>query len=181
MVKTLIISVVSACFVILNFPKLQEGLLSNAIERGFEDTRSQVEISLLADLASSPVSETIFGRGMDGTYFNLAALQNLDLDSDEKDRNVVETGYLNMVLKGGIVYAAIVLVILISAIVMAFRVKTKSFAGIGLILLIYIVALYTSAPISYFSVPAILFWFSVSVALQGNVRSKLILYGETCR
>lgn len=181
MVKTLIISVVSACFVILNFPKLQEGLLSNVIERGFEDTRSQVEISLLADLASSPVSETIFGRGMDGTYFNLAALQNLDLDSDERDRNVVETGYLNMVLKGGIIYVAIVMIILISAIVMAFRVKTKSFAGIGLILLIYIVALYTTAPISYFSVPAILFWFSVSVALQGNVRSKLILYGETCR
>lgn len=180
-VKILTITTILSCLVILNFSKIQEGLLRNIIDRGFEDTRSQVEISLIADLASSPTSDTVFGRGMDGTYFNLAALQNPNLESDERDRNVVETGYLNMVLKGGIVYVVIILIILISAIVDAFWTKTRILAGIGSILLIYIIALYTSAPISSLMVPAILFWFSVSVALQARVRNKLILYEGSYR
>lgn len=164
LIKILAISIALGIAVVVSFPRLASGLLSNLFERGMENTRSRVELSFLADLATSPVSDTVFGRGMDGKY---SCFFVDDVTGDpETDRNVVETEYLNLVLKGGIIQVFIVLALLITATISAFRTKGRQAKYLGLVLVIYIVSLYTSTPISRFGVPAIIFWLCVSTTLQ---------------
>lgn len=157
-------SIFAAAFLVFNFTKLADGILSNMLDRGLEDTRSQVELLFLADLASSPVADTIFGRGMDGTYFQIT--QNEDTLETSSDRNIIETGYLNMVLKGGIAYVLIFISILIYAVISGFKSKKKEISYISLILLTYFLDCYTTNPITIYSVRSIIFWFCVAVCLQ---------------
>lgn len=77
--------------------------ISNALEETFvvlssridKDTRSGTEDDFYKDMNS--LYDWIFGRGMNGTYYSpeLASL-------DKPRRDVIETGFLNIVLHGGL-------------------------------------------------------------------------------
>lgn len=164
LIRIFTITAVLCIAAVASFPRLTSGLLSKLLERGLENTRSRVELSFIDDFASSPASDAVFGRGMNGTYFYYF---RDDVTGDlETDRNVIETGYLDMVLKGGIIQVVAVMVLLVTAIVSAFKIKGRPARFLGLVLVIYIISLYTSAPISSFCVPAIIFWVCVSTSIQ---------------
>lgn len=65
------------------------------LERIDSDTRSGVETDFFKDMTT--LSDWIFGRGMSGTYLSptVAAI-------DKLHRTGIETGYLNLILHGGI-------------------------------------------------------------------------------
>ena len=64
------------------------------LERINEDTRLNVENDLIRDF---DMFSWLFGRGFNGSYYAPSAI-------DSFHRNMIETGYLHMILKGGIFY-----------------------------------------------------------------------------
>ena len=65
------------------------------LERIDSDTRSGVETDFFKDMTT--LSDWIFGRGMSGTYLSPSAAV-----IDKLHRTGIETGYLNLILHGGI-------------------------------------------------------------------------------
>lgn len=155
-----------------SFGRLSNTVFSNVLERGLEDTRSEVEMMFLADMASSPATDVIFGRGMDGTYFQIT--QNTETYETETDRGAVETGYFNMVLKAGVVYPLVVVLLLLTAVVCGFRSKNREMCFVASFLLTYLFDMYSTNPVTFYSVRSIVFWFAVSAALQYKTLSRKI-------
>lgn len=100
-------------------------IFSLLIERGDEDTRSGVEYYFYKDM---DFESWIFGRGWFGTYYD---------DIFRSQRYAIETGYLSLILRGGLLYLIpYVLVITLSAIKGLFKsnnLMIKSFAIVMLI------------------------------------------------
>lgn len=150
--------------VFLNLSRLSDGMFSNLLDRGLEDTRSGVEMLFFADIASSPVSDAIVGRGMDGTYFQIVQVE--DTMETTTDRGVIETGYLHMMLKGGLVYVLLVVFLIILSVFNGFKSRRRDLCYISCVLIIYLIDLYTTSPVAVFGVRSIIFWFAVSCCLQ---------------
>lgn len=77
------------------------------------DTRSGIEDDFISDM-DGPV-DWFFGRGMNGTYKSTAVS-----DIDLTNRVLVETGYLNIILHGGILTLILYVCILIYAFIQGF-------------------------------------------------------------
>lgn len=152
-------------FLTLNMSNLQSGLFSRMTERAGEDTRSGVTEWFFLDFMHSPWQDWAFGRGMDGTYYQ--PVVNIDTGEETTDRNSIETGYLNMMLRGGIVYDVIIIMILLLAIIRCFRQRhNMDMVYIGVFLCTYLLDLYSTNPLIPFSVRLILFWFCISVSIS---------------
>ena len=110
---------------------IDEAFFSLVMERGVEDTRSGVEDNFYKDM--DPLSWLI-GKSWFGSYYDPLFM---------KYRTSIETGYLAFILRGGILYLALYLLVLIpSAITGYFKsnnILVKSFA---LMILLHIVELY---------------------------------------
>lgn len=72
-----------------------EDYLPVLYEKSFDNTRAEVETDFFSDMSSSV--DWVFGRGMNGTYRSPSAAY-----IDRLDRIMIETGYLNMILHGGL-------------------------------------------------------------------------------
>lgn len=83
--------VVGIVFVL--FTNMSDSFFSTLMERGDEDTRSGVEESFYADMKSQV--DWIFGRGWFGRYYD-PIFSNF--------RSSIETGYLALILRGGLLY-----------------------------------------------------------------------------
>lgn len=83
------------------FSNMADSFFSTLIERGNEDTRGGVEDGFYADMKSQ--SDWIFGRGWFGQYYE--PLLGMF-------RHGVETGFLTLILRGGLLYLIPYLVIL---------------------------------------------------------------------
>lgn len=160
-------SVLALLILQLNMDRLTSGTFQNIANRASEDSRSGVELLFFADFNKSPVTDWIFGRGMDGGYFQLETNEETGETTD--NRKVIETGYLNMMLKGGIVYVSVILLIMLLALSKAFgNNRDVIIKYMGVILLTYFIDLYTTNPVYDFSVRSIVFWFIISVLLQNS-------------
>ena len=81
------------------------GLLDFMIERFYSDTRSGVNEGFIAAMDTN---SWIYGRGATGTYYDA----NATFGDQTGTRTEIETGFLNMILKGGIIYLLIYVVVL---------------------------------------------------------------------
>lgn len=77
-----------------------------------DDTRTLVEVELLEQMESSGVMMT--GKGYAGTYYSEF------VDSSGIDRDGIETGYLHLILKGGIVYLVLMTLSFTPAVMLGF-------------------------------------------------------------
>ena len=157
-------AILLSLILILKFDNLASGTFKNMASRAKQDTRSGVEELFFADFATSPITDWIFGRGMDGGYYQITKDEKTGEISD--NRPVIETGYLNMVLKGGIIYDVVVILMMLLAIKRGFAKKDKISSFVSVILLTYFIDLYTTNPVCIFSVRSIIFWFCVSITLS---------------
>lgn len=172
--KTVIIflfSILTGLILLLNLDTLTSGVFNNMANRVNEDTRSGVEELFFADFSNAPISDWIFGRGMDGGYYQ--PTKNEETGEIADNRTVIETGYLNMMLKGGIIYDATIILIMLLAIKRGFTKHNSINKYISIILLTYFIDLYTTNPVCAFSVRSILFWFCISILLN---EQKIRLY-----
>lgn len=172
--KTVIVylfSILIGLILLINFDSLASGVFNNMANRANEDTRSGVEELFFADFSNAPISDWIFGRGMDGGYYQ--PTKNEETGEIADNRTVIETGYLNMMLKGGIIYDATIILIMLLAIKRGFTKHNSINKYISIILLTYFIDLYTTNPVCAFSVRSILFWFCISILLN---EQKIRLY-----
>ena len=157
-------SILAIQVLLLNFEKLTIGTFKNMAGRASEDTRSGVEEIFFLDFMNSPIEDWIWGRGLDGAYAQTVV--NAETGEISDSRSVIETGYLHMMMKGGIVYDLLILSFLIIASRKALNQRDNNLKYIGFILLTYLIDMYSTNPVCDYSVRSILFWFIVSLCMQ---------------
>lgn len=161
----IIFSVLALLLLQLNMENLTSGAFSRMSHRANEDTRLGVEELFFADFATSPPEDFIFGRGMDGGYFQI--VKNLDTGEETDNRKGIETGYLHLILKGGLVYAVCVVLIILNAIGCARKDKNTIISRYFImVMLSYLIDLYTTAPICSYMPRTVIFWFVIGVMTQ---------------
>lgn len=163
---TAVILLLSA-IITINSDSITQDIFQNMSKRINEDTRSGVEKLFFTDFINSPIEDWIVGRGMDGGYKQ----ETLNTETGEisTTRNVIETGYLHMILKGGVLYALTIIAIIFFALK---RVKrNRYYIFIFLVLASYLIDNYTTNPISLFSVRSIIFWLCISILTQNKVNN----------
>lgn len=144
------------------FNKNKNGIFSLITERADEDTRTGVELYFYADMNTK---DWIIGKGINGQYFNPG------IDSDFNYRNGIETDYLNIILKGGIVSLSLLLLIAIPAIYKGvFTSKNILSKAAGLWILLWILNLYP-APVTKFTLNYMLVWVSIGICYSSKIRN----------
>lgn len=140
------------------------GVFNFLIERGSEDTRSYVEIMFFEDMQ---IKDWLIGRGIKGEYY----CPDIDEFSITGYRNVIETGYLQIILKGGIIGLALFLLILIPASINGlFNSKNILSKASGMWILLWLLFLYPMAANS-FSLEYILVWMAAGICFSKKIRN----------
>jgi hypothetical protein len=134
------------------------------IDRIGQDSRSEVEQYFFRDL--KPI-DWIIGKGINGKYFcpmgdGIGGITIL--------RNGIETDYLNIILKGGIISLGLNLLIAIPAIINGlFHSKNLLSKAAGIWILFYLIDLYPS-PVTTFSLNYLLVWISIGICYSKELR-----------
>lgn len=151
----------------------ESNLFGFVLERGDENTRENVELNFFDDMKET---DWIIGRGLNGSYF----CPSVDEIQPTNQRYVIETGYLHSVLKGGLLYVFLLLIITIPAIVLGlFFSKNVLSKAAAIWILMALINLYP-APVIKFSLQYMLVWISVAICYSSYIRkipdSSLISY-----
>lgn len=167
--KILIIylTVLIACLGILyatSIYSIGENKLFNFIaQRGTTDTRTVVEDYFYDDMKKK---DWIIGKGLNGQYF----CPDIEPDQISNYRSYIETGYLQIILKGGLVSLILYLLISIPAIILGcFFSKNILAKAASVWIFIAILSLYPASVVSY-SLEYLLVWISISICYSKKLR-----------
>ncbi len=134
------------------------------LERGEEDTRTIVELYFYADMKTT---DWIVGKGIDGSYYCPIIAQDAVTDY----RAVIETGYLQIILKSGIISLALLLLVTVPAIFMGiFNSKNTLSKAAGIWILLSLISLYP-ATVNTFTLRYLLVWISVGICYSKQIRN----------
>ena len=158
--------VFAALFLPHSIGSYSNGIFKRISERVGEDTRSSVEILFWADYISSPPIELALGRGGTGTYSQ--EMVNKDTGDVIEERNVVETGYLMMLLKGGFTFCAIIIMLMLTGLFKSLFRKDAAAVPLRLIFLLFLICNYASSFICLYYPHSIVFWLCISLTLREN-------------
>lgn len=140
------------------------GLFSRLMERGMDDTRSGVEECLYNDM--KPI-DWIIGKGMGGMYY----CPNIEVDGTKDYRTGIESDYLNTILKGGIVYLSLMLLIILPAIFKGiFQSNNLLSKAAGLWVFFYFLYLYP-APVTKFNANYLMVWICIGICYTPMIRN----------
>lgn len=141
----------------------QMGFLDFFLSKIDSDSRSGVVENFYDDMDTYT---WIFGRGALGTYYDPSPL----FGHIDGNRTEIETGYLNMILKGGIIYLVLYVFVLFKAFYKGYFMTnndlTKAFACISLITCIELIPY----GIQSFNLKYLSIWIGVGLCLNRQVR-----------
>lgn len=145
----------------------KKGAFSLITSRIDEDTRSTVEICLYNDMTTK---DWIIGKGMMGEYY-CPGVDEATAENNFTDyRNMIETDYLNIILKGGLVSLGLLLLILIPAVVKGlFYSKNVLSKAAAIWILLWIIDLYP-ATVNTFTLNYLLVWVCVAICYTPGIR-----------
>jgi hypothetical protein len=139
------------------------GIFSHIADRGLEDTRSTVEICFYQDLS---LKDWIIGKGMMGEYF----CPGIDSNDVTGYRGTIETDYLQIILKGGVISLSLFLLITIPAIFKGFFYSNNLLSkAAGMWILLILLNMYP-ANLDTFTMQYILLWISVGICYSKAFR-----------
>ena len=149
-------SLILWCSIILGLYYVVSGSLDSTFsilrDRAYIDSRSKVEDAFFADFNS--IQDWLFGRGWMGAYF--------DRDFG-KNRELVETGYLNLLLHGGLLLLVPYVVILFNSFRLGlFKSKNVLCKGFAVMCVMQLISLYPYG-LPTFSVLHYTIWIGVFV------------------
>ncbi|MCC7400745.1 MAG: hypothetical protein IT214_04600 [Chitinophagaceae bacterium] len=160
---TLFIAGVMIFFSIGTFKENKNGMFTKISERVNEDTRSGVEQCFYDDMK---VKDWLIGKGINGTYY----CPGIDQGSLIDYRNVIETGFLNIILNQGLVGLVLLLLIMIPAIYKGlFWSNNLLSKAAGIWILMWLLDLYP-AVVYIFSLNYILVWMCISFCYTPSMR-----------
>lgn len=91
--------------------------------RATENTRETVFMMFFIDMANP--KDMVLGRGVFGEYYCPGVDKTSETDEYNDDREVIECGYLQLILKGGIIYLFLYLTLVSIAIFKGFKGKNR--------------------------------------------------------
>jgi hypothetical protein len=166
--KALIIgvAVIFAIFYFLFVTNIKlPGMFTFLQSRSDEDTRTPVEQYMTASMTSR---DWIIGKGMNGKYYCPIVL---DVNDPSGSRTVIETGYLQIILKGGILSLSLLLLILIPAVYFGFF-KSKNILSKAAAMFILLWIIYLKPVVGVaFSMHYILVWISVGICYSKKINN----------
>ncbi|WP_114751713.1 oligosaccharide repeat unit polymerase [Pleomorphovibrio marinus] len=168
--KPLVVLVSMLLFVIIGvyaqdfIRQSKDSFLQKLMERGTTDTRSGVEEAFKKDFNQV---DWIIGRGINGRYW----CPNIDINDSTGYRSMIETDYLNIILKGGIIQLALILIIAIPAAWLAlFKSKNQYSKVAGIWIILWILSLYPlnvyNADLNY-----LIFWICIGIGYSNDFRN----------
>jgi hypothetical protein len=144
------------------YNKNKTGIFSFIESRKMEDTRTGVELYFYRDLNTM---DWIIGRGINGSYY----CPGID-NPFSVYRYGIETDYLSIILKGGIISLGLQLLMIIPAIFKGlFHSKNILSKAAGTWILFYLTDLYP-VPITDFTLNYLLVWISIGICYSKNIR-----------
>ena len=150
---------------------LSETLLEEINKRLYEDTRSTVVEMFYVDMEN----HFIFGKGMNATYFCPigGGLGEGGVDYDIiYYRDVIENGYLQLMLSGGAIHIALFLLIAIPAAFNGIFKSSNLFSkSCGAMILLWLVFMIGSG-LPSLTLGYVLVWMSIGVCYKKSLRSK---------
>lgn len=147
-----------------NFIKKSNTVFSFLMDRGAEDTRTGVELYFFADLTPK---DWVIGKGIKGKYYS----PNVEENQKTNYRYVIETGYLQTILRGGLISLVLILVIALPAIVLGiFYSKNTLSKAAGLWIFLWLLYLYP-ATMEAFTLYYLIFWISIGICYSKILRN----------
>lgn len=132
-------------------------------ERALEDSRTGVEVCFYQDMQ---LQDWIFGRGMNGKY--LCPEVHADF---EGYRHVIETDYLNIILKAGLISLVIFLIIAIPAMIKGlFFSKNNLARAAGIWIFIGLINMYPTY-VKTFTFNYLLIWIAIGICHSKSLRN----------
>ena len=142
------------------FFKYQDELFSKITNRIDIDSREEVFAAYFYDLSTNNL---IIGKGMNGTYFCPG------IDEDYDYRPLIENGYLQLILKGGIIYLILFLAIAIPAMVLGIRSKNSLGKAAGVIVLLWLIDMIAWG-VPAMNIRYIILWISIGICYSKEIR-----------
>ncbi|MEO6316833.1 MAG: hypothetical protein ABIU63_06165 [Chitinophagaceae bacterium] len=110
-----------------------------------------------------------FGKGIDGTYYCPLVTEDINVDPVEY-RDLIECGYLQVMLKGGITNLVLLLAILVSAAIIGIFFSKNMFTkGCGIMICLWLIDMGPYG-LPTFSMRYILVWICVGVCFDKKIR-----------
>jgi hypothetical protein len=144
----------------------KSGVFGLLTSRMHEDTRSGVINSFYSDMNTT---DWLIGRGVNGQYFCPGIDEGNRITTY---RIVIETGYLQIILKGGIISLVLLLLIAIPAMIKGFFYSKNLFSKAAAIwILWFLFNLYSSVG-NAFILSYLLFWISIGICYEPGIIAK---------
>lgn len=144
----------------------QKSSTSWFIDRINQDTRSEVEEYFYQDM--KPV-DWIIGKGINGQYY----CPGVELGQGRISifRRGIETDYLTIILKGGIISLGLILLLAIPAMIKGFfSSRNLLVKAASTWILLYLLCLYP-APVTTFTLNYLIVWISIGLCYSREIRS----------
>lgn len=142
------------------------GTFSTITSRAGENTREDVMLDFLLDMGNP--KDLLIGRGFYGTYY----CPNVDKDSDtgesDDNREVIENGYLQIILKGGIIYLLLYMMLMIPAIVKGVKAPNQLSKACAVIVFVQLVDMLVFG-VPTFNIKTFMIWMAVSVCYNKRI------------
>ncbi|TVZ27526.1 hypothetical protein JM83_2574 [Gillisia sp. Hel_I_86] len=142
----------------------QDGLFGNLMDRGLEDTRSLVETCFYQDMS---VKDWLIGRGLMGEYF----CPGIDVNEVTGYRGTIETDYLQLILKGGLISLSLFLLITIPAIFKGLFNSNNLLSKAAAMWIIWALIIMYPSTIHTFTMQYILLWIAVGICYSKTIRN----------
>jgi len=159
------IMILGGAFYVINVKT--PAMFNYLIDRADSDTRTGVEVYMYADM--SPV-DWVIGKGIKGQYY-CPVVDNVNDASGQGYRETIETGYLQIILKGGIVSLALLLLMFLPAVYKGFfksqNILSKAAA---MWVFLWIVYLYPAGGI-VFNFNYVLVWVATGICYSERIRN----------
>lgn len=143
----------------------RNGMFALITERMYENTRSAVEDNFYQDMTTR---DWIIGKGINGQYYS----PGIDLGNTSGYRGMIETDYLNIILKGGIISLVLLFMIVIPAIIKGlFYSKNLLSKAAAFWIILWLMELYP-ANVNSFSLNHLLVWISIGICYSKEIRNR---------
>ena len=139
-------------------------LLAYLKDRGLEDTRSNVEMCFYRDMTTQ---DWLIGKGLLGEYY----CPGIDQDNRTGFRSVIETDYLQTILKGGIISLGLMLLILVPAAILGiFASKNLLAKAAGIWIVLALFNMYPSS-VNTFTLNYLIVWIAIGICYSRTIRT----------
>jgi hypothetical protein len=172
--KTKVINIILSLFLILImtfvavriYNENRRNTFSLITERIGQRTRSEVEQYFYRDMHAQ---DWLIGRGLNGEYFCPGVTEGIGKITIY--RKVIETGYLQVILNGGLISLVLMLLIAIPAMFKGiFFSKNILGKAAGIWIFLFLLFMYPGTP-TIFSLNYMLVWISISICYSEKIRN----------